>query len=143
MAGALKNALGHGEMLNMGYNSPIAGQEGHTVSAKLFLPSLFRAPVTGTLEAIMDTVRGVTTADGYGTRESSTTHVRLHCRESTHVRLQKRGMGGCLSFVVVFRRCAPPSSLKKAQKHACQKEDGTLPPTHQHHGRSTQTAGAV
>lgn len=57
MAGALKNALGHGEMLDMGYNSPIAGQEGHTVSAKLFLPSLFRAPVSGTLEAIMDTVR--------------------------------------------------------------------------------------
>eukprot|EP00752_Nemacystus_decipiens_P010481 g9338.t1 len=56
VAGALKNALGHGEMLDMGYNSPIAGQEGHTVSAKLFLPSLFRAPVTGTLEAIMDTV---------------------------------------------------------------------------------------
>ena len=60
VAGALKNALGHGEMLDMGYNSPIAGQEGHTVSAKLFLPSLFRAPVTGTLEAIMDTVRAKT-----------------------------------------------------------------------------------
>lgn len=41
----------------MGYNSPIAGQEGHTVSGKLYLPHLFRTPVSGTLEAIMDTVR--------------------------------------------------------------------------------------
>lgn len=57
MAGALRNPLGHGEMLDVGYNSPIAGQEGHTVSAKLYLPHLFRTPVSGTLEAIMDTVR--------------------------------------------------------------------------------------
>ncbi|CAB1106882.1 unnamed protein product [Ectocarpus sp. CCAP 1310/34] len=57
VAGALRNPLGHGEMLDVGYNSPIAGQEGHTVSAKLYLPNLFRTPVSGTLEAIMDTVR--------------------------------------------------------------------------------------
>lgn len=56
VAGALRNALGHGEMLDMGYNSPIAGQEGHTVSAKLFLPRLLRGPVSATLEAMMDTV---------------------------------------------------------------------------------------
>ncbi|CAM9986418.1 unnamed protein product, partial [Scytosiphon promiscuus] len=57
LTGALRNAFGHGEMVDMGYNSPIAGQEGHTVSSKLFLPSLLRTPFTGTLEAIMDTVR--------------------------------------------------------------------------------------
>ncbi|CAM9354513.1 unnamed protein product [Ectocarpus fasciculatus] len=56
LAGALRNPLGHGEMLDVGYNSPIAGQEGHTVSGKLYLPHLFRTPVSGTLEAIMDTV---------------------------------------------------------------------------------------
>lgn len=63
MAGTLRNALGHGEMIDAGYNSPIAGQEGHTVSGKLFLPSLLRAPVSGTLEAIMDTVRACGTYD--------------------------------------------------------------------------------
>ena len=50
--------MGHGEVLDVGYTSPIAGLQSRTVNAKLFLPTLRRAPASFTLEGIADTVRG-------------------------------------------------------------------------------------
>ena len=48
--------MGHGEVLDVGYTSPIVGLQSQTVNAKLFLPTLFRAPASFALEAIADTV---------------------------------------------------------------------------------------
>lgn len=57
LAGALRNAFGHGEVLDMGYNSPIAGRDGRTMKAKLSLPRVRRTDASFNLEGIMDRVR--------------------------------------------------------------------------------------
>lgn len=57
MGGMLLNTLGHGETLDVGYNSPISGKEGQTTNARLTLPSLLGTDTSFTLEGIVDSVR--------------------------------------------------------------------------------------
>ncbi|CAM9170343.1 unnamed protein product [Ascophyllum nodosum] len=57
VAGALKNALGHGETVDVGYNSPLSGLESRTFNARLALPSLWRSAASFTLDGLVDTVR--------------------------------------------------------------------------------------
>lgn len=53
----LRNVAGHGETLDVGYNSPVSALASRTFNAKLLFPRILGADATFSLEGLVDTVR--------------------------------------------------------------------------------------
>lgn len=53
----LRNVAGHGEVLDVGYNSPMSALSSRTFNARLLVPRILGADASFSLEGLVDTVR--------------------------------------------------------------------------------------